>query len=73
MYLNYGTWLTLYNVNKVPLGFLRHFQGMHCVENTSFKSSGDICWPPWPSSLLDDLSIGKRDCDDIIILQYCGL
>ena len=36
----------LYNANKVPLGFLRHFQGMDCVdfiENASFKSSDDIC------------------------------
>ena len=44
----------LYDANKVSLGFLRHFQGMHCmdfVENASFKKSGDICWPPWPSSL----------------------
>ena len=35
----------LYNANKVPLGFLRHFQGINCadfVENVSFKSSGDI-------------------------------
>ena len=35
----------LYDINTVPLGFLRHLQGMHCVdfiENASFKSSGDI-------------------------------
>ena len=35
----------LHDANKVPLGFLRHFQGMNCVdfvENASFKSSGDI-------------------------------
>ena len=36
----------LYVANKVPLGFLRNFQGMYCVdfiENASFKSTGDIC------------------------------
>ena len=36
----------LYDANKVPLGFLWHFQGMYCVNfiaNASFKSSGDIC------------------------------
>ena len=35
----------LYDANKVPLGFLRHFLKYECVnfiENTSFKSSGDI-------------------------------
>ena len=39
---------------------------MHCVtfiENALFKSSGDICWPPLPSSLLDKLSMDKRDSD----------
>ena len=33
------------------------------VENALFKSSGDICWPPLPSSLLDELSMYKRDSD----------
>ena len=36
----------LYVENKVPLGFLWHFQDMRCValiENALFKSSGDIC------------------------------
>ena len=36
----------LYVENKVPLGFLWHFQDMHCVdfvEKALFKSSGDIC------------------------------
>ena len=36
----------LYDANKVPLGFLQHFQGMNGMdfaENASFKSSGDIC------------------------------
>ena len=34
----------LYNANKVPLDFIWHFQGMHCVdfENALFKSFGDI-------------------------------
>ena len=39
---------------------------MDFVENASFKSSGDICWPPWPSSLLDELSIDERDSDGFI-------
>ena len=50
----------LYVENKVPLGFLWHFQGMHSVafvENTLFKSSGKTL----PSSLLDKLSMDKRD------------
>ena len=50
--------------NKTPLGFLWRFQDMHCVafvENALFKSSGDICWPPLPSSLLEELSIDIRD------------
>ena len=33
----------LYDAKKVPLGFLRHFQGMHCMGKYAlFKSSGDI-------------------------------
>ena len=50
----------------MPLGFIWHFQDMHCVafvENALFKSSGDICWPPLPSSLLDELSMDKIDSD----------
>ena len=68
----------LYDANKVPLDFLRHFQGMYCVnfvENASFKSSGDICWPLWPSLLLDELSIDERDSDGFIsrlILVVCS-
>ena len=56
----------LYVENKVPLGFSWRFQDMHCVEfveNTLFKSSGNICWPPLPSSLLDELSMDKIDSD----------
>ena len=52
------------DANKVPLGFLRHFQGMNCVDfvvSASFNSSGDICWPLWPSLLLDELSINESD------------
>ena len=36
----------LYDANKVPFGFLRHFQGLNYVdfaENTSLKSFGRIC------------------------------
>ena len=33
------------------------------TENTSFKSSGIICWPPLPSLLPDELSRDKRDSD----------
>ena len=47
----------------MPLGFLWCFQAMHCVafvENALFKTSGNICWPSLPSSLLDELSMDKR-------------
>ena len=46
----------LYIENEVPLGFLWHSQGMNCVdfvENTAF-------------SLLDELSVDKRDSDGFI-------
>ena len=46
----------VYVANKVPLSFLWHFQCRYYVdfvENALFKSFGDICWSPWPSSLLD--------------------
>ena len=39
---------------------------MYCVdfvENALFKSSADIYWLPLPSSLLDELSMDKRDSD----------
>ena len=61
-----GYILRLYVENKVPLGFLWHFQDMHClafIENALLKSSDDICWPPLSSSLLDELSMDKRDSD----------
>ena len=51
---------------QVSLGFLCCFQRMHCVdfiENALLKSSGDICWSPLPSLLLDQLSEDKRDSD----------
>ena len=54
----------LYVEIKIPLSFLCHFLHMHCVdfvENALFKSYGNICWPPLPSSLLDRLSIDKMD------------
>ena len=56
----------LYVENKVPLAFLWHFQRMYCVdfvENALFKTSGNICWSPLPSTLLDELSMVKRDSD----------
>ena len=49
--------------NKGPLSSLWHSQDMYCVEIALFKSSGDICWIPLPSSLLDKLSVNKRDSD----------
>ncbi len=61
--------LGLYIENKVPLGFSWQFQCMYCVnfiKNALFKSSGDICWPPLPSSLLGELSIDERDSDRFI-------
>ena len=30
-----------------------------------FKSSGDICWSPWPFSLLDELSMDESDSDGL--------
>ena len=33
----------LYDANEVPLGFLQHFQGVHCVDFVENESSGDIC------------------------------
>ena len=36
------------------------------VENALFKSSDDICRPPCPSLLLDELSIDERDSDHFI-------
>ena len=61
--------LGLYVQNKVPLGFSWQLQPTICVdfvENGLFKSSGDICWPPLPFSLLDELSINERDSDRFI-------
>ena len=34
------------------------------LENASFKSYGDICWSSRSSSLLDELSVYRRDSDD---------
>ena len=56
----------LYIEIKVPLGSTWRSQHMHCVvfvENDLFKSFGDICWPPLPSSFLDELSMDKIDND----------
>ena len=33
------------------------------VENTLFKSYGEVCWSSQPSLLLDELSVDKRDSD----------
>ena len=35
------------------------------IENALFRSSGDICWLPRPSLLLDQLTMDKRDSDGI--------
>ena len=51
---------------QVPLGFPYCFQRVHYVdfaENTSFKSSGDICWSLLPPLLLGQLSVDKQDTD----------
>ena len=56
----------LYAESLVPLGFLCCSQRMYCVdfvENALFKSYDEICWWPLPSSLLDELSMDKRDND----------
>ena len=54
----------------MPLGFLCWSQHMYCVdfiENTLFKSYGDICWSSLPSLLLDQLSMDKRDSDGFFL------
>ena len=61
--------LGLYVENKVLLGFSWQSQRMYCVdfvENALFKSSGDICWSPPPSSPLDELSVNETDSDRFI-------
>ena len=53
----------LYVENKVRLSLLWH---MYCVaffENTLFRSSGNNCCASLPSSLLNELSMNKRDSD----------
>ena len=53
----------LYDESLVSLGILCRFQLIYCVdfvENVSFESSGDICWPPLPSSFHDQLSMDKE-------------
>ena len=63
----YLTWFIHWRQGAVKL--LWCFQDMHCVdfvENTLFKSSGDIFWPPLPSSLLDKLSMDKRDSNGFV-------
>ena len=37
---------------------------MDFLENASFKSCGNICWSSRSSSLLDEVSMYKRDNDD---------
>jgi hypothetical protein len=61
--------LGLYVENKAPLGFSWQSQRMYCmyfVENALFKSSGNICRSPLPSSSLDELSIDEMDSDQFI-------
>jgi hypothetical protein len=61
--------LGLYIENKVPLGFSWQSQHMYCVDfvdNALFKSFGDICWSPPPSSPLDELSMDETDSDQFI-------
>ena len=56
----------LYIEIEVTLGFLCRCQRMNYVDfidNSLFKCSGDIYWPPRPSSLLDQLTINKRSSD----------
>ena len=63
---------------KAPLSFLCHFLHMYCVDfikNALFRSSGNICWQPLPSLLLDRLLKDKRDSDGFVStwLLYAGL
>ena len=53
----------LYVENKVTLSFLWCVVDMYCVdffENALFRSSGNICYAPLPSSLLNELSMNKE-------------
>ena len=48
---------------KALLSFLCHLVHVYCVnfiENTLFRNSGNICWPPLPSLLLDGLLKDKK-------------
>ena len=59
----------LYDESQVSLGFLCWSQRMYCVdfvEHALFESSGDTCWPPLPSSLLDQLLTNKRDSNGFL-------
>ena len=61
-----ATYLVFFVEIQVSLGFPCCFQRMHRVdftENALFKSSGNICWSPLPSSLLGQLSVDKLDSD----------
>ena len=60
----------LYVESRVPLGFLNCSQRVYCVdfvETTLFKSSGETCWSPLPSLLLEELSMDKRDSDGFFL------
>ena len=46
--------------SQVPLGFQCWLQHEYWLD---FVSYGNICWPPLPSSFLDQLSMDKRDSD----------
>ena len=46
---------------------------MDFIKNTSFNSCGDICWPPPPSLLLDELSMDKKRVTDSVYLFSADL
>ena len=48
---------------EVSLGFSWRMKRVEFLENALFKSYGGICWSSRSSSLLDELSMHKRDSD----------
>ena len=66
-----------YVKSQMSLGFLCWYQHMYCVDfvkNALFESYGDIYWSLQPSSLLDQLLMGKRDSNGFFSRRfYVGL
>ena len=60
-------YILLYVETKVPLGSCGDFNkwNVEFIENTLFKSYGNILWSSLPSSLLDELLMDKSDSDGL--------